>query len=127
MYLADSAQGTIHTFPIDPATGDLESPTLFVQITAGSPDGMIVDDSGNLWVAIWGRGQVRQYAPDGALLTIVPVPTQQPTALCLGGPERRQLFITTAAFGLNADERGLSGSVFALDVSDPGPPAYAFG
>jgi sugar lactone lactonase YvrE len=127
MYLADSARGVIHAFPVDPSTGDLGDPATFVELTDGSPDGMTVDDAGNLWVAIWGRGQVRQYAPDGALLSLIPLPARQPTAPCLGGPDGRRLFITTATHGLDNHQRGLSGSVFALDVPVPGPPAYAFG
>jgi sugar lactone lactonase YvrE len=127
MYLADSARGTVYTFPVDPTTGDLGGPTPFVELAEGSPDGMTVDDAGNLWVAIWGGGQVRQYAPDGTLVALVPLPARQPTAPCLGGPDGRRLFITTARHGLADHQRGLSGSVFAVDVPIPGPPAYAFG
>jgi len=127
MYLADSARGVIYAFPVDPSTGDLGDPATFVQMSEGSPDGMTVDDAGNLWVAIWGRGHVRQYAPDGALLSMVALPAPQPTAPCLGGPDGRRLFITTASHGLETHQLGPSGSVFALDVPTPGPPAYTFG
>jgi len=127
MYLADSARGLVFRFPVEPKTGDLGEPVPFLELGVGSPDGMTVDIRGNLWVAIWGRGLVHQYAPDGTLVAQIRLPARQPTAPCLGGPDGRRLFITTATHGLRAHEKELSGSVFALDVPTPGHPAYAFG
>lgn len=127
MYLADSARRLVLRFPIEPTTGDLGDPITFLELSEGSPDGMTVDVDGNLWVAIWGCGQVRQYTPDGTLVAQVTLPARQPTAPCLGGPDGRRLFITTATHGLSAHEIEHSGSVFALDVPTPGRPAYAFG
>ncbi|MFD2396505.1 SMP-30/gluconolactonase/LRE family protein [Prauserella oleivorans] len=56
MYLADSAQGVIYRFAVDPASGRLGARTEFVTVEHGSPDGMMVDAEGFLWSAIWGRG-----------------------------------------------------------------------
>jgi sugar lactone lactonase YvrE len=126
MYLADSARGIVLRFPVDPQSGDLGDPTSFVVLEAGSPDGMTVDTAGNLWIAVWGLGEVHQYAPDGTLLTSVRVPAPQPTAPCLGGADGRRMFVTTAGYGLPTEKRGLSGSVFSFEVSVPGTPASAY-
>jgi sugar lactone lactonase YvrE len=125
MYLADSARGLIFRHNVDHA-GQLGPAREFVRIGDGQPDGMTVDDAGCLWVAVWGAGEVRRYGPDGSLQHAVTVPAQQPTALCLGGPDGRRLFVTTAAYGLTGDQVGLSGGVFALDVETPGTPAAEF-
>ena len=127
MFLSDSARGLVLRYPVDPTTGRLGDPVRFLELSEGSPDGLAVDDDGNLWVAVWGGGEVRQYTPGGSLAARIVVPARQPTAPCLGGPDGRRLFITTASHGLGAHEMGQSGSVFAVDVPTPGPPASAFG
>jgi sugar lactone lactonase YvrE len=127
MYLADSARGLVLRYPVDVTSGDLGEPVTFLVLDHGSPDGMTVDVEGNVWLAVWGGGQVRRYTPDGELDVTLAVPVPQPTAPCLGGPDGRRLFITTAGYGLESGTAGLSGSVFACDVSVPGRPAPAFG
>lgn len=64
MYLADSARGIIRRFPVDPVTARLGAPEAFVTVDEGSPDGMVVDVEGAVWVAVWGTGEVRRYLPD---------------------------------------------------------------
>ncbi|MFF4501641.1 SMP-30/gluconolactonase/LRE family protein [Streptomyces sp. NPDC001401] len=127
LYLADSDRSVVDRFPVDPVTGELGERLAFLTFAAGGPDGMTVDVEGNLWVALWGCGEVRQFTPDGALKTVVTVPAPQVTAPCLGGPEGRKLFITTARYGLGADAGGGCGDVFAADVCTPGLPAASFG
>jgi sugar lactone lactonase YvrE len=125
MFIADSARGIVLRIPVG-ATGALAEPTTIVDLAEGSPDGMTVDTDGNLWVAIWGCGEVHHYTSDGDLLRRIRVPARQPTAPCLGGPDGRRLFITTASRGLAAPDLEQSGSIFAIDVAAPGVPAYAF-
>ena len=127
MYLADSARGIVHRIPVEPEEGDLGEPETFVKFAAGSPDGMAVDVAGNVWIALWGLGRVQQFSPEGSLMRDVNLPALQPTAPCLGGPEGRTLFVTTARFGLSPQERRHDGSVFVVEVTTPGPPALAFG
>jgi sugar lactone lactonase YvrE len=127
MYLADSHRRVVHQYSVEPVTGDLGEGVLFRRFDAGSPDGMTVDVDGNLWVALWGCGEVRQYAPDGAHRATVRVPARQPTAPCLGGPDGTTLYITTARYGLGANATDVCGDIFAVDVVTPGVPAARFG
>ncbi|GAA0382596.1 SMP-30/gluconolactonase/LRE family protein [Microbispora corallina] len=122
MYLADSAAGRIDRHPVDPDTGDLGEPSVFATIADGDPDGMTVDDEGHLWVAVWGGSAVHRYAPDGRLVRVVPLPTPQPTSVCLAGG---RLLVTSAAYGLDPAPPG-AGAVYAVDGVAPGRPASRF-
>jgi sugar lactone lactonase YvrE len=126
MYLADSAHGIVRHYAVDPVSGHLSNATTFLRLEQGSPDGMTVDTAGNVWVAVWGGGEVRRYTPEGRLTHTVRVPVPQPTAPCLGGANGTRLFVSTARHGLSAGSAGASGSVFAVDVEIPGSPAHAF-
>jgi sugar lactone lactonase YvrE len=120
MYLSDSGDGTVNAFDFDQATGGLAARRAFLHIeeTGIAPDGLTIDDRGNVWVALWDGGAVRCYRPDGTLLDVVPVPADRPTSCAFGGPDRATLFITTARHGL--DETALArqpdaGRVFRVD------------
>ncbi|WP_371794666.1 SMP-30/gluconolactonase/LRE family protein [Streptomyces sp. NBC_01718] len=125
MYLADSARGIIRRYPVDPDTGDLGEPGLFVTLGSGSPDGMTADAEGGLWTAVWGTGQVHRYHPDGTLDRVVELAAVQPAGLCLGGPDGRTLLVTSARIGL-PDPGPFDGAVFAARVDIPGAPAASY-
>ncbi|MFF3560929.1 SMP-30/gluconolactonase/LRE family protein [Streptomyces sp. NPDC002574] len=125
MYLADSARGVVRRFPVDVATGELGTPETFVTVDSGSPDGMTVDAEGALWTAVWGTGQVRRHLPDGTLDRVVELPAAQLAGLCLGGPDGRTLYVTSATIGLDAPGP-FDGAVFAVRVDVPGTPAAPY-
>lgn len=95
----------------------------------GLPDGMAMDETGCVWVAFWGGGQLRRYAPDGRFLSSVPLPVSQPTSCAFGGDGYETLFVTSARLGLDDVERTepLAGAVLALDVGCRGRPAALWG
>ncbi|MDH6108188.1 sugar lactone lactonase YvrE [Kitasatospora sp. MAP12-15] len=126
LYLADSHHRVVYRHPVDPVTGELGERSAFLAFDLGAPDGMTVDVDGNLWVALWGCGEVRQFTPDGVLKAVLTVPVPQVTAPCLGGPGGRRLFVTTAGYGRGDDATDGSGEVFAFDVLTPGASAAAF-
>ncbi|MGW0788095.1 SMP-30/gluconolactonase/LRE family protein [Streptomyces sp. NPDC002911] len=125
MYLADSARGLVRRFPVDPRDGGLGAPEEFARIEGGSPDGMTVDAAGALWTAVWGAAEVRRYLPDGTLDTVLRLPVAQPAGVCLGGDDRRTLFVTTARVGLSSPGP-LDGAVFRARVDVPGLPTAAY-
>jgi sugar lactone lactonase YvrE len=98
-YYIDSATRAVDAFDFDAVRGAIHSRRTVVALAPGdgAPDGMTVDSEGCLWVAIFGPGEVRRYAPDGELLTRVKVPVPGVTSCAFGGPDRQDLFITTAA------------------------------
>lgn len=76
----------------------------FLRVTDGHPDGMTIDTEGNLWVAIWGAGEVRCYAPDGAILAVVDTAAPHTSSVAFVGADLDTLLITTAQKDLAAAE-----------------------
>jgi sugar lactone lactonase YvrE len=125
LYHVDSAAGTVTALDYSGADGTVGAARVLIRVPVaeGLPDGLAVDADGALWVAIWGGGEVRRYAPDGRLDGRVAVPVSQVTSCALGGG---RLWITTAHQGLAPVARArepLAGGLFACDVeSVPTPP-----
>lgn len=132
MYLSDSGTGCIDAFDFDDARGDISRRRTIVRVTEPgvAPDGLTVDDAGGLWVAMWGGGAVRRYAPDGSLLVTVPLPVDRPTSCAFGGPGRATLFVTTARDGLDGPTLARqpdAGRVFCVDgLGVTGPPCSIY-
>lgn len=117
MYYVDSGRGTVDTAVFDADSGMPTDRRTLVSIPAeeGVPDGLTVDSDGFLWVAIWGGGCIRRYAPSGSLERTVLLPATQVTSMAFGGVGYDELFITTAYDGLGHEARAqqpLAGSVF---------------
>ena len=123
MYYADSPTRKIDVFDYDPATGEAFRRRVFADLSAfdGVPDGLTVDADGCVWVAIWGGGVLRRFAPDGTQDAVLQVPVSQPTSCAFGGPGMTDLYVTTARVGLTATEledQPLAGRLLRLH---PGP------
>lgn len=124
-YHVDSGPGVIAAFDVD-ERGNWRNERTFARLdvaTEGAPDGLCVDEDGNVWVAIWGGREVRQYAPSGEQLASVAVDTLQPSSCALGGPNGTTLYITTAQEGMSPqqleDDR-YAGRLFACEVGVSG-------
>lgn len=122
-YLVDSAKGEINLFDHDPKSGALENRAVLASYAAdeGKPDGLCVDQAGNLWVAFWDGARVECLSPEGEVLRRVALPVKRPTSCCFGGDDLKRLYITSAAVGIDAPD--LDGGVFAMDVEVPGLPS----
>ena len=120
MYYADTPTQRVDLLDYDEATGAVANRRPFVTVDEadGSPDGLVLDDEGGLWLALWGGGKVRRYSPDGALEAELDVPADNVTACWFAGD---RLFITTAA-----SPQPLGGSLFVAEPGVSGPPARAF-
>jgi sugar lactone lactonase YvrE len=132
MYLSDSGTASIDAFDFDAASGEIGGRRVIVAVDEPgvAPDGLTIDDRGNIWVALWDGAAVRCYSPEGSLLDVLAVPVDRPTSCAFGGPDRATLFITTARHGL--DERALArqpdaGRVFRVDgLGVTGPPCAPY-
>ena len=124
MYYIDSAPREISRYEFNPEKGEIvrELPAIDVSDVTGVPDGMCTDSLGNLWVAFWGCGQVRNYTPDGELLNIVQAPTALTTCPSFGGSDLKTLFITSAQdhyqpeFAFNSQKDVYGGMCFEVTL-----------
>ncbi|HEY6494214.1 MAG TPA: SMP-30/gluconolactonase/LRE family protein [Trebonia sp.] len=128
MYYADSPTRRIDVFDYDPATGEAVKRRAFADLSAfdGVPDGLTVDADGCVWVAVWGGGVLRRFAPDGTQDAVVPVPVSQPTSCAFGGPGMTDLYVTSASIGLSAaelKEQPLAGHLLRLHPGPVGLPS----
>jgi len=96
----------------------------FADTPTHRPDGLTVDAEGGVWVAYPHEGKVRRYGPDGALDSVVELPTVKATACTFGGPDLTELYITTSREDVEGDP--LAGSLFRAEVGVSGVPAREF-
>ncbi|MFI0349462.1 SMP-30/gluconolactonase/LRE family protein [Actinomadura sp. 9N407] len=126
MYYIDTPTGRVDVFDFDPGTATLHGRRPFAAVPPpGSPDGLTVDAEGHVWVAVWAGGRVLRFAPSGTVDRVVELPASQTTACAFGGPDLRDLYVTTATVG--ADDRAHAGSLFVVPNAGQGIPAPAFG
>ncbi len=131
MYLADSGPRVVHSYDFDAEAGTLsnERPLVTFEQGLGAPDGLTVDAQGDLWVAVYGGGQVRRYSPDGMLLQVLTFPAAQTTCCAFAGPGLRWLYVTTATEGWTDEQRLASpdaGVVYRVETDTYGVPAAPF-
>ena len=68
----------------------------FAASPQGSADGLAVDVEGGVWVALGEGGAVARFDRDGSLDEVVPMPAAFVSSLSFGGPDMRDVLITTA-------------------------------
>lgn len=129
MYYIDTPTKKVLAFDFDPDNGSLSRPRAVVDTALlgieGSPDGMAIDELGNLWVAICHGGAVICFDPrSGAEVDRVTFPCIETTAPAFGGPNLSTLYVTTGQKpGL---EEPLAGRLFAVEMGVKGLPSHAF-
>jgi sugar lactone lactonase YvrE len=131
MYLVDSGPRVVQAFAFDGDRGSISERRVLVTLAeeAGAPDGMTVDASGDLWVAIYGGGRVHRYSPDGVLREVVSVPAAQSTSCAFAGPGLNRLYVTTGTEGWSHEQRRAepaAGLVYWLDTDTTGRPTTPF-
>jgi sugar lactone lactonase YvrE len=131
MYLADSGTRLVRAFAFDGERGSISHERVLIEVTeeVGGPDGLTVDDTGDLWIAIFGGGRVQRYSPDGVLREEVPVPARETTSCAFAGPGLHRLYVTTATENWSDEQRRAepgAGLTYRIDTDATGRPAAAF-
>jgi sugar lactone lactonase YvrE len=131
MYYIDTPTQSIDVFDFDVASGAIANRRSLARVADGQgfPDGLTLDADGYIWVALWSGGAVHRYAPDGTLDRVLTVPVAYPTSCAFGGPDLRDLYITTAATALTPEERArapLAGGLFRCRPGVQGRAANRF-
>lgn len=126
LYSVDTVRGNVWSRSYDAGTASWAGRQLLFRISEALPDGMCVDAEGNLWIALWGAGQVRRYSPKGEVLAVVDVAAPHTSSVCFVGDRLDSLLITTARAELTPAQRQeypLSGRLFTVAVDTCGAPA----
>ena len=123
MYFIDSPRRSVLAFDYDNATGNITNERIIwdTQKFTGVPDGMTIDSEDRLWVAFCHGGKVICYDPAKRIVCEhIDVPVAATTACAFGGPELRDLYITTGP--TKGKEEPLAGRLF---VCRPGAVGVA--
>jgi sugar lactone lactonase YvrE len=129
LYSVDTTPGVVWSRAYETASGACGERAVALRIDGGSPDGLCVDADGNLWIAIWGAGEVRCYTPGGKRLSTVDVPAPHTSSVAFVGPSRDTLLITTARDELAPEQLAefpLSGHLFTARPEVAGLPAASW-
>jgi sugar lactone lactonase YvrE len=129
-YLTDSPTRIIYAYRFDVEAGAIADRRVFCQLAEGvEPDGMAIDQAGNLWTALWNGWCVACFDPTGREIARTQLPVQRPTSLAFGGSRLTDLYVTTASVGLSQAEIQCgfyAGDLFRISVGIPGMPTRRF-
>jgi sugar lactone lactonase YvrE len=102
IYLSDYARATV--LAIEP---DGDGVREFARSPRGSADGLAVDAEGGVWVALGEGAAVARFEPDGKLDEIVPLPARFVSSLSFGGPDMRDVLVSTADNQVRPERGGM--------------------
>jgi gluconolactonase len=118
LVVGESERNRVLAYPVV-APGKLGPQQVFANLPAkqgdqieNAPDGMALDEDGNLFVAHYGMHTVQVLGPEGKLLRSYPGGNLTTSNVAFSGPNMDQLFIT----GALADEKTSRGAVWRLDL-----------
>ena len=116
MYYTDTADNAIYLFDYDQAAGEITNRRVFTSVPKeeGFPDGMTVDAEGGVWSARWDGNCAVRYAPDGTISDRVAFPAKKVSSVAFGGPDWRDLYVTTAGGDRRETEGDGAGAVFRI-------------
>lgn len=117
LYHVDSYERIVWRHQVNVVTGDILDSKIFIQLSPddGLPDGISLDSTGRIFVAIYGKSVVRSYDLSANFINELSVPAEQVTSIAIGGLDKSQLLITTAQEGFTkeqSDEFPLAGQLF---------------
>lgn len=115
LLVGESKRNRILEYPVL-APGKLGPMKVFADLPAkegnqidNQPDGMALDEAGNLYVAHYGMGQVQVLDPSGKLIRRLPGGNLRTSNVAFGGPRMNELYITGSLGG-----EGTPGALFRL-------------
>lgn len=96
LFLTEAGSKAILRFEMDEHSGRPVNPRRFAIHTGdGTPNGIVMDNTGCLWAAIYGGWQIACFDSQGQLINTIDLPVPLPTGLCFYGRKEQDLFVTT--------------------------------
>jgi gluconolactonase len=118
LLVGESGHNRILVYPVT-APGKVGAQKVFATLPSkqgdqidNAPDGMALDEDGNLFVAHYGMHTVQVLSPTGRLLRSYPGGNLTTSNVAFAGPAMDQLYIT----GALADEKTSKGALWRLDL-----------
>lgn len=128
MYYIDTPSKKLRAFDFDSAAGVISNERVIWDTwdDPSSPDGMTIDSEDRLWIAFCHGAKVVCFNPKTQKVEMqIDFPCVETTACAFGGPDLRDLYITT---GLKPDvQEPLAGRLFVCRPGAKGVPSFAFG
>ena len=117
-YLADTNNRVVYAYDYNLADGSISNRKNFIEFDEHEfPDGLCVDEAGNLWIAIWGGGMILQFDNCGKRCNKIELPVTHPTSCWFGGEGLSTLFITSSQHSLTdmqKQQQPLAGKIFTI-------------
>ena len=103
LYVANTDDRNVIAYDID-KTGKTSGERVFISNIEGPPDGIRVDEKGNLWITCKG---VAVYTAEGKLLKMIEIP-EAPANCAFGDGDMQSLYITarTSVYRIRLDVKG---------------------
>jgi sugar lactone lactonase YvrE len=126
VFYIDTPRKNVIAFDFDSSTGAISHERVAFVTTeySGVPDGMTIDSEDRLWVAFCHGGAVRCFDHAGHCEAEILFPVREVTACAFGGPELKDLYITTGTPPSNIER--LAGRLFVTRPGAKGVEAPAF-
>ncbi|PKO05804.1 MAG: SMP-30/gluconolaconase/LRE domain protein [Chloroflexi bacterium HGW-Chloroflexi-3] len=132
-YLADSFSKDVWAFDYDLEHGNISRQRTAFTLPDGiwAADGLTTDTDGMLWLALWDGACVQRWDPrSGELLATYPFPAKRTSCPVFGGGDMNELYVTSAAIGLqDSDWQAYphNGALMRLETEFTGLPSFLFG
>ncbi len=106
MYFIDTPTRTVKEYTYNIESGTCEYSKVIIRFTGdGVPDGMDIDENGNLWVAEWGGYCVSVWnSLSGESIGQIRIPSENVTSVCFDNIGN--LYVTTARSFVEGKEKG---------------------
>ncbi|KAB8145028.1 SMP-30/gluconolactonase/LRE family protein [Chloroflexia bacterium SDU3-3] len=126
LYYTDSTTLKVYQFDYDMASGAIGGQRTFAKAEHGGglPDGLTVDAEGYIWSARWDGGCVVRYAPDGSEVARYRFPVPKVSSCSFGGPDYRDLYVTTAGGNQKDVDGPTAGALYVLRGVGQGVPEF---
>ena len=127
MFYIDTPRRQVLAFDFDNQTGAIANERVIIDTghIDASPDGMAIDENGNLWVAFCHGAAIRCYDPTNANeLEKIEFPVVEVTACAFGGGDFGDLYVTTGKHKSLKEEH--AGQLFIVRPGVHGVPSNVF-
>ncbi len=132
-YLADSDSRDVFAYDYDLKNGSIANQRIAFTLPMGMgvADGLTVDEEGMIWLAHWDGAQITRWNPtNGRYLNSYKFPAKRVSCCVFGGADMDELYVTSAAVGLNEKDHQTypyNGALMRYRTMYKGMPSFAFG